>query len=126
MATWPSGKARVCKTLIRGSNPLVASIPQNDCGIFISVYRMCGISLSPTNSLIASIPQNDSGIFISVYRMCGISLSSTNSLIASILQNDCGIFYICIRYTTQFEMAIKNSNKDCCNGKNGCNKATLT
>ena len=25
MATWPSGKARVCKTLITGSNPVVAS-----------------------------------------------------------------------------------------------------
>jgi hypothetical protein len=25
MASWPSGKARVCKTLIRGSNPLDAS-----------------------------------------------------------------------------------------------------
>ena len=25
MATWPSGKARVCKTLIMGSNPIVAS-----------------------------------------------------------------------------------------------------
>ena len=25
MATWPSGKARVCKTLIIGSNPIVAS-----------------------------------------------------------------------------------------------------
>jgi hypothetical protein len=25
-ATWPSGKARVCKTLIMGSNPIVASI----------------------------------------------------------------------------------------------------
>jgi hypothetical protein len=24
-ATWPSGKARVCKTLIMGSNPIVAS-----------------------------------------------------------------------------------------------------
>jgi hypothetical protein len=24
-ATWPSGKARVCKTLITGSNPVVAS-----------------------------------------------------------------------------------------------------
>ena len=26
LATWPSGKARVCKTLITGSNPVVASI----------------------------------------------------------------------------------------------------
>ena len=26
MATWPSGKARVCKTLIIGSNPIVASM----------------------------------------------------------------------------------------------------
>jgi hypothetical protein len=25
LATWPSGKARVCKTLITGSNPVVAS-----------------------------------------------------------------------------------------------------
>jgi hypothetical protein len=24
LATWPSGKARVCKTLIMGSNPIVA------------------------------------------------------------------------------------------------------
>ena len=24
VATWPSGKARVCKTLITGSNPVVA------------------------------------------------------------------------------------------------------
>lgn len=27
VATWPSGKARVCKTLITGSNPVVASNP---------------------------------------------------------------------------------------------------
>jgi hypothetical protein len=26
MASWPSGKARVCKTLITGSNPVDASI----------------------------------------------------------------------------------------------------
>jgi hypothetical protein len=25
MATWPSGKARLCKSLIMGSNPIVAS-----------------------------------------------------------------------------------------------------
>ncbi len=25
MASWPSGKARVCKTLIMGSNPIDAS-----------------------------------------------------------------------------------------------------
>jgi hypothetical protein len=28
-ATWPSGKARVCKTLITGSNPVVASGTRN-------------------------------------------------------------------------------------------------
>ena len=33
MATWPSGKARVCKTLITGSNPVVAS-PERDINIF--------------------------------------------------------------------------------------------
>jgi hypothetical protein len=26
MASWPSGKARVCKTLIMGSNPIDASL----------------------------------------------------------------------------------------------------
>ncbi len=26
MASWPSGKARVCKTLITGSNPVDASV----------------------------------------------------------------------------------------------------
>jgi hypothetical protein len=29
MASWPSGKARVCKILIRGSNPLDASSKAN-------------------------------------------------------------------------------------------------
>jgi hypothetical protein len=29
MATWPSGKAWVCKTLITGSNPVVAFTPTN-------------------------------------------------------------------------------------------------
>jgi hypothetical protein len=33
MASWPSGKARVCKTLIRGSNPLDASSKANWNGL---------------------------------------------------------------------------------------------
>jgi hypothetical protein len=33
MASWPSGKARVCKTLIRGSNPLDASSKANREGL---------------------------------------------------------------------------------------------
>ena len=33
MASWPSGKARVCKTLIRGSNPLDASKSETSCGL---------------------------------------------------------------------------------------------
>ena len=38
LATWPSGKARVCKTLITGSNPVVASLDRRSilgaCFIF--------------------------------------------------------------------------------------------
>ncbi len=34
MATWPSGKARVCKTLIIGSNPIVASTESLEREIF--------------------------------------------------------------------------------------------
>ena len=30
MASWPSGKARVCKTLITGPNPVDASNNDND------------------------------------------------------------------------------------------------
>ena len=33
-ATWPSGKARVCKTLIIGSNPIVASENPSGRGVF--------------------------------------------------------------------------------------------
>ena len=33
MASWPSGKARVCKILIRGSNPLDASSKANQIGL---------------------------------------------------------------------------------------------
>ncbi len=42
-ATWPSGKARVCKTLITGSNPVVAST-------FLSLRdprALTGVSQSP-------------------------------------------------------------------------------
>ena len=35
MATWPSGKARVCKTLIIGSNPIVASNIHPSGGFFL-------------------------------------------------------------------------------------------
>jgi hypothetical protein len=38
MATWPSGKARVCKTLITGSNPVVASLSEHTLiikGVFL-------------------------------------------------------------------------------------------
>jgi hypothetical protein len=34
-ATWPSGKARVCKTLITGSNPVVASMNEPDRLVFV-------------------------------------------------------------------------------------------
>jgi hypothetical protein len=39
MASWPSGKARVCKILIRGSNPLDASSKASQFGFaFLFVY----------------------------------------------------------------------------------------
>jgi hypothetical protein len=39
MASWPSGKARVCKILIRGSNPLDASsITASRFGLLFCLY----------------------------------------------------------------------------------------
>ena len=45
MATWPSGKARVCKTLTTGSNPVDASDPKiplrtEEGFIFLSPLRL--------------------------------------------------------------------------------------
>jgi hypothetical protein len=43
-ATWPSGKARVCKTLITGSNPVVASAQpfiKNDRALFgVAIFNI--------------------------------------------------------------------------------------
>lgn len=51
MATWPSGKARVCKTLIIGSNPIVASnflktLREGFFVFFISVTATADLFLS--------------------------------------------------------------------------------
>ena len=50
-ATWPSGKARVCKTLIMGSNPIVASKYLNT---IISQY----VFKSPEGDCVPLSPQN--------------------------------------------------------------------
>ena len=48
MATWPSGKARVCKTLIIGSNPIVASkIPFRGFFYFKGKGRTCTCQSRP-------------------------------------------------------------------------------
>jgi hypothetical protein len=39
LASWPSGKARVCKTLIRGSNPLDASESCSKGQLFVIMWQ---------------------------------------------------------------------------------------
>jgi NAD(P)-dependent dehydrogenase (short-subunit alcohol dehydrogenase family) len=64
MATWPSGKARVCKTLITGSNPVVAYNAGANV-VCVDLDRdgleriFEGVSFNPDNYLIESIDLTD-------------------------------------------------------------------
>jgi hypothetical protein len=46
MATWPSGKARVCKTLTTGSNPVVASFTKTTAQVVFCFSQKMNVSHS--------------------------------------------------------------------------------
>jgi hypothetical protein len=56
MATWPSGKARVCKTLITGSNPVVASgMPGDSLKMAVFIFMLYSNQLSSSRLEITAI-----------------------------------------------------------------------
>jgi hypothetical protein len=55
MATWPSGKARVCKTLTTGSNPVVASVCEDQmisAEIYSAVTFRVPFGVTPTGHFV--------------------------------------------------------------------------
>ena len=88
LATWPSGKARVCKTLIMGSNPIVASKLSEHCARFFSTI----MDFTAFNNSHRRL-QTQRALCSLFFLRSWISLRSTIPIVASKLSEHCARFF---------------------------------